>query len=59
MSLLKKDNIDVNEVCDPINENSNRIIHQNYNSFIQFNNNLSLKLAAEKSKNTITKFVTA
>ena len=33
-------------------ENPIRNIHQNFKSFIQFNNNLSFKLAAEKSKNT-------
>ena len=55
--------IDVDQMNDEIGEESNSKNelplqlnninnHYNFKSFIQFNNNLSIKLAAEKSKNT-------
>ena len=55
--------IDVDQMNDEIGEESNSRNelplqlnninnHYNFKSFIQFNNNLSIKLAAEKSKNT-------
>ena len=45
-------NDEVDEDNSPKNEIQIKSIHKNYKSFIQFNNNLSFKLAVEKSKNT-------
>ena len=48
--ILSNLDIDLNQMNEDIEEKN---IQKNYkNSFIQFNNNLSLKLAAEKSNNT-------
>jgi hypothetical protein len=52
--------IDIENINDKAEEEANSSksenpitnIHQSFNSFIQFNNNLSFKLAAEKTKNT-------
>ena len=51
--------IDIEQMNDEVNEDCNKKseipivnVHQQSKSFIQFNNNLSFKLAAEKSKNT-------
>ena len=51
--------VDIEQMNDEVIEENNskneiqiRNINKNYKSFIQFNNNLSIKLAAEKSKNT-------
>ena len=51
--------IDIEQMNDEVSEDCNKKseipitnVHQQSKSFIQFNNNLSFKLAAEKSKNT-------